>query len=432
MKKLKTVFGFEFSNYVQSKSYMITSILIAVIIAVIMFLPRFVDMSDFLGTDSDTTLGAEDTDGKDKNEDKDKDETDEEDYHHYVIYDKAGVFKDLGVLEASFEDSKWKAVDSVEDVKKAVKEQDADGGFVVTEPTKYEHYVYNKDLSDYDSEIFNELLAQNYRETYCEEHDLDIEEVMQLVHVSVEGAEEVLGKDMSTSFAYCYIMVIAVFMIIILYCVMIATSVTNEKSNRSIEVLVTSTTPNSLIFGKVLAGTLASFLQVAIILLVAIGGYSVNKDYWGGMLDNVLNIPANVLVVFGLFGVFGFIFYAFIYAAVGALVSKTEDLNKSASGVQMIIMVVYFIVLFQMSNIDGTVMKIMSFLPISSYSAMYIRVAMGEVAVWEVVVSFLILVASNVGVGYIAAKIYRMGTLRYGNPISIRSALKSIKNKSAE
>lgn len=419
MKKLKTVLQFEFSNYIQNKSYVIATALIAIIIAIIMFLPRYIDMSDILGTDTKTSQNTEE-------------DSEQTEVTKYAIYDKNGVLDDLKILETAFQNSEWKMADSSKEVQELVEEQKVSAGFVLKDSLNYDYYIYNKKLDDMDTVVFNELLSQFYRYDYCEKNQMDENELMELVNVPVEGQEKVLGKDMSDNFVYCFVFVIVIFMMIVLYCVMIATSVTNEKSNRSIEILVTSTTPDSLIFGKVLAGTLASFLQVGIILFAAIGGYTLNKSYWGGFLDKILDIPANVLVVFGLFGVFGFIFFAFIYAAVGALVSKTEDLNKSASGVQMIVMVVYFIVLFQMSNIDGIVMKVLSYLPFSSYSAMYIRVAMGEVAVWEVVISFIILVLSDIGVGYLASKIYRMGTLRYGNPISIRSALKMLKNKSAE
>ena len=119
----------------------------------------------------------------------------------------------------------------------------------------------------------------------------------------------------------------------------------------------------------------------------------------------------------------------FIYGAFGALVSKTEDINKSAGSIQMIIMIVYFITLIQLNNIDGIPMKVLSYLPVSSYSAMFARVAMGSVSVVEIVISFLILAASIIGVGILGSYIYRMGTLRYGNPIKITTALKSIRKE---
>ena len=92
-----------------------------------------------------------------------------------------------------------------------------------------------------------------------------------------------------------------------------------------------------------------------------------------------------------------------------------------------IIMVVYFFSLIQLTNIDGPVIKVLSFLPISSYSTMFARIAMGSVSTVEIVISFLILAASIAGVGVLGAKLYRMGTLRYGNPIKLGAALKSIR-----
>ena len=70
--------------------------------------------------------------------------------------------------------------------------------------------------------------------------------------------------------------------------------------------------------------------------------------------------------------------------------------------------------------------KVLSFLPISSYSTMFARIAMGTVEAWEIVVSFLILVLSILGAGFLGAKLYRMGTLRYGNPIKLGTALKDL------
>ena len=74
-------------------------------------------------------------------------------------------------------------------------------------------------------------------------------------------------------------------------------------------------------------------------------------------------------------------------------------------------------------------MKVLSYLPFSSYSALFARVAMGNVAVWEIVVSFIILVGGIIAVGIAGSAIYRMGTLRYGNPIKITTAIKSLCKK---
>ena len=145
------------------------------------------------------------------------------------------------------------------------------------------------------------------------------------------------------------------------------------------------------------------------------------------MLDMILHIPAGVLLTFAAFGLGGYLFYAFCFGAMGALVSKTEDVSKTSGGLIVIIMIVYFFALLQLTNIEGPVIKVLSFLPISSYSTMFARIAMGTVAPWEIIVSLLILIASIFGTGVLGAKLYRMGTLRYGNPIKFSTALKDLK-----
>ena len=119
----------------------------------------------------------------------------------------------------------------------------------------------------------------------------------------------------------------------------------------------------------------------------------------------------------------------FLYGALGALVSKIEDLNKSAGSAQMIIMIVYFVVLLQLDKVDGVPMKVCSFLPFSSYSAMFARVAMGHVQTWEIIVSAVILYISVALMGVIGGKIFRSSTLRYGNPIKLTTAIKNLRKK---
>lgn len=419
MKKFGVILEYELLNYIKNKSYMISTIIIAVVIGAIMFVPSIFDLSDLLGTGKNTDIS----------EDASVDISDENDSEIMLIFDKSGAFTDLTVLEGMFDDVLWKKADSEAALKADIENNEAAAGFIVNSLTSYEYCVYNKSMSDYNREIFEQALVLVNQMIYCTEHNIDFTQISAAFSPVIESEINILGKDMTSNYWYCYMLVILVFMIIILYGVMVATAVTQEKSNRTIEVLVTSVDTNILFFGKVIAGTAAALFQVGIIMAIALISYKINYNAWGGALDIILNIPSDVLVTFGFFGLGGLLFYIFIYGAVGALVSKTEDINKSAGSVQLIIMIVYMVVLTQLTNIDGILIKVASFLPISSYSAMFARVAMGTVAAWEVVLSFVILVVSTIIVGIIGAKIYRMGTLRYGNPIKLINALKLIKQE---
>ena len=418
MRRFLTVYEFELKSYMKNKSFVITTIVLAVLLFGAMFLPRVFDMSDMLGIESTKT-----EDGKKDTEDKNK-----EDATKLGLVDEEGLFADLSMLEQAFgDDVNIVKLNNVKELEKAVKKEEIAAGFDVKDDLHYEYYVLNREMFDENQAVFEEVLSMVHQQRFCEEQGIDYASFMAEYNAPVDCTEQILGKDAEDNYWYCYALVIVIFMMIILYGVMVATSVTVEKSNRSIEVLVTSIDAKYLLFGKVFAGATAAILQLGLILAAVLGGYAINHTFWGDALDMVLDIPGEVLAAFAVFGIGGFLFYAFLYGAMGALVSKTEDINKTAGTLQMVIMIVYFAVLFQLQNPDGIVMKVCSFLPFSSYSAMFVRIGMGTVAMWEIVLSAVILFASIFGVGWLAAKIYRMGTLRYGNPIKLSTALKNIK-----
>ena len=413
MKNFKTIFKFELDNYFKSKSYMLLTIIIALIAATLMFVPRIID--SVKGEDDSKDSGVES-------------EVNEEDLRNMAIYNPEGL-GDMEMLAGYFSDAKFTECTSAEEVKKLVEDEKAEGGFVIKSSTEFDFYVFNKSMDNDDMEVFTEYMRMVVKMEYCEANNLNLEEYLAVEYAEINVNENILGKDGMQNYWYCYILVILVFMVIIAYGTTIASGITNEKSNRSIEILVTSTSTTALLFGKVLAGVVAAVFQFGLIGAASIGSYQLNKDYLPNMLGMFLDIPGEVLLTFAIFGIGGFLFYAFMYGALGALVSKIEDLNKTAGSAQMIIMIVYMVTLFGIMDPDSILMKICSYLPISSYSAMFARVAMGSVAMWEIVLSAVLLYASVIGMGILGGKIFRNSTLRYGNPIKLSNALKNLKKE---
>lgn len=404
MKKFLHVYQFELGNYFNSKTFLIPTILICVLGFFAFFIPGFFDKSS-----SDS--------GQDGSEIAEC----------IAIYDTTGLITDELIQSAGKAEVLRK--DDENGVKEAVEKEEASIGFVVKSEKEYDCYVFNKEMFEEPQAIFSGLLSGAAKAKYCAEHNINAEELAQFEAENIVANETILGKDSSEGYWYSYILVIAIFMIIVMYGMMIATSVANEKSNRTVEILVTSTSSTSLLFGKVFAGATAIIFQVGVIFAGLLSGYHMNQETIKKMLPISIDIPTNILVSFAIFGLGGFLLYAFLYGALGALVSKIEDLNKSAGTAQMMVMVVYFLVLFQMQEPDGMVIKVLSYLPISSYSAMFIRIAMGKVELWEIILSGVLLYASIVGMGFLAAKIFRNSTLRYGNPIKISSAIKELMDK---
>ena len=390
---------------------MILTIVIALIAGTLMFVPRIID--SIKGDSEDNEVESE---------------VNEEDLRNIAIYDPDGL-GDMEVLAGYFTDAKFTEVSSEDEVKSLVEKEEAEAGFVIKSITEFDFYVFNKAMDNDDMEVFTEYMRMVVKMEYCQANGLNLDEYLAVEYAQINVNENILGKDGMQNYWYCYILVIIVFLVIIAYGTTIASGITNEKSNRSIEILVTSTSTTALLFGKVLAGVVAAVFQFGLIGAASIGSYKLNEEYLPNMLGMFLDIPGEVLLTFAIFGIGGFLFYAFMYGALGALVSKIEDLNKTAGSAQMIIMIVYMVTLFGIMDPDSVLMKVCSYLPISSYSAMFARVAMGSVAMWEIVLSAVLLYASVVGMGILGGKIFRNSTLRYGNPIKLSNALKNLKKE---
>ena len=412
MKNFKTILKFELDNYFKSKSYVICTLLICLVSAICMFIPRITE--SFKDDDKSGEVST------------DADESD--DLTKMAIYDPNGI-GDMDMLAEFFADTEFTVCQSQDEVAELVSSEKAKAGFVINTLTDFDYYVYNKSVYDENANTFTEYMSMLVKLDYCAKNNLDVEEYLSVEYAQITANENILGKDSISNYGYCYALIVIVFMLIIMYGTTIASGITNEKSNRSIEILVTSTSSTALLFGKVFAGAIASIFQVGIIAASALGSYQYNKEYWGDVMAMFFDIPTSVIVTFAIFGIGGYLIYAFFYGALGALVSKSEDLNKTAGTDQMFVMLVYMITLIQLTNIDGTVMKVCSFIPFSSYSAMFARVAMGSVETWEIVVSAVILYVSVVIMGFIGGKIFRNSTLRYGNPIKLSNALKGLKKK---
>ena len=421
MKQFLTVLKFELDNYFKNKSFVITTFLLALVIAAVVIVPTMIpglldDESETPepGTSEELVIDDE----------TDAESSDEEGSSYGICVASDAKDVNLDMVCAAFP-AEWKTYESEKEIRKAVEDGDIEAGFVMESATDVTYVVNDLSMYDYLGEMFSETLAECYKQQYLLEKGLTAEEILESESFYVNVTEEVLGKDSGQNYWYTYVLVFVVYFLIIFYGQMIATSVTTEKSNRAIEILVTSVNSNSLICGKVLAGAIAGVLQAGIILGSGFVSYSFVKEAWGGLLDFLFNIPVNVLIVYAVFAILSYLLYAFIFGMLGALVSKTEDISKSSSPVLMIYIASFMIAMFGMtSNSNSMLMKVASYIPFTSGNAMFIRVSMGSVAVWEVLLSAVILAASCAIAGVLAAKIFRFGTLHYGNPIKFRTALK--------
>jgi ABC-2 type transport system permease protein len=316
-------------------------------------------------------------------------------------------------------------------VREQITAGEAQCAFALNSLTSYTYYV--DDLSMYDSstEAADAALQELYRVSALVDSGLSPERVAQILTAQVEHTTVSLGKDQMQNFFYTYIMIFALYMVILLYGQLVATNVATEKSSRAMELLVTSASPTQMIFGKVLSSCLAGLLQLIAVFGAAFLCFNLNKRYWGDswVVTSIFDMPGALLAYLLLFFVLGFLLYAFLFGAIGSTVSKVEDVSTAITPVTLLFVAAFVVVMFSLGSgsVDNLLLVVCSFLPFTSPMAMFTRIAMSTVPAYQIALSIALLAASVGGVGVLSAKIYRVGVLLYGNrpkPLAILRALR--------
>ena len=414
MKQFGKILKFELKGYLKNKIFVGITIFLVVAIAVAMFFPNILSL--FKSEDGGTT--------------------DPTDLPVMLVYAEDETLS--GVVKEYFTESFTAynvtvASGTVEEVKSQITSGEAECAFVLNSFHSYTYYVNNLSMYDTNTAIADSVLQEVYRITAMAQNGLTSDQIGEIMSVQIASEVKPLGKDQAQNFFYTYIMIFALYMVILLYGQMVATNVATEKSSRAMELLVTSAKPTAMMFGKVLASCIAGLIQLIAIFGSALLFYNVNKAAWGDnmIIQSIFNIPVDLFVYMLVFFILGFLIYAFLYGAIGSTASKLEDINTSVMPITFLFIIAFFVVIFSMSSgeLDTILMKVCSYIPFTSPMAMFTRLCMSTVAWYEIAISITILVGSTIGIGMLSAKIYRVGVLLYGTPPKIGTIIKTVFKK---
>lgn len=247
-----------------------------------------------------------------------------------------------------------------------------------------------------------------------------------------------------------------IMMFIIIYGAMVMRSVIEEKTSRIIEVIISSVKPFELMMGKIIGTALAGLLQFAIwgVFLVVIGIVATSMFGVDPMELQNVNVPLEEvkgmkevarseaqlifseiakLPLFTMFFSFviyfigGYLLYSSIYAAIGAAVDNETDTQQFVIPVLIPLMLgVYVGFATVISDPNGPISTVFSMIPFTSPIVMLMRIPFG-VPWWEILISFILLLATFLIIVWLAAKIYRVGILMYGKKPTYRELFKWMK-----
>lgn len=412
MKQFFIIFKHELSQYFKNKMFVITTLILILAVSGFLFAPRI---------------------GEIINKSKSAETSEEKKSEVLVKSDNTNLEKLLPAIAASFPQQNVKITkDSTDEIKKQIKDQSVEFAFVLSADLKSYTYLANVSaLLDPNLNTMDNLLKTLYSHAYLKKHGLNDTQIAEVQNPNITHTIESISEDGTKNFWYAYVMVFVLYLIIMMFGQKVAMSVVTEKTSRAMEVLITSASPVALMFGKILASSVAGIIQIIAIFGSAFVSYNINKSYFenNAVINTLFNFPASLVGYLLIFFLLGFLIYSFLFGAMASTVSKIEDLSSVVMLIQIIFVAGFVISTNAMTSgdVNSDLMKGLSLFPLTSPMAMFTRVAMSQVPGLEILLSVAFLIIATIFIGYIAAKIYRVGVLMYGTKPTLGKIIKAIR-----
>lgn len=250
--------------------------------------------------------------------------------------------------------------------------------------------------------------------------------------VAIETADGTTAKteeELSGARGLVYVILFLLYFAVITYGNMIAQDIANEKSSRVMEILISSSSPVSQMFAKIIGIALLGLTQIGSFMVVGFIVLQQKQDELvGGFFDafGLSDIAISTFVYAIVFFLLGYLLYATLSAMLGSLVSRIEDVQQLMTPVILLIVVAFMLAIFGLSVPESTVITVTSFIPFFTPMVMFLRVGMLDVPFWEVALSIGIMVATIAILAIIGARVYRGGVLMYGRSGSLKDFRKAI------
>ncbi len=384
-----------------------------------------------------------------------------------TVIDQSGKYADKFTDSEDFEYQILPDI-STSDMKERYEEADGDIYAILVIPADVDDsHIVNiyseKPVKMSLSREISDVLGKSLSETRINSFDIPgLKEIIAESNITVdvkshtwdESGESVSSSELATMTGL--FLAFLTYMFVLMYGAMIMSSVVEDKTNRIVEVIVSTCRPMELMLGKIISIALVGLTQIAIwTVLLSIGGFLLSiagiftaspeiattamcvgagtpmPQMPDGEMPEIIQAILGVnwfrlLGIFVLYFIGGYLLYASLFAAFGSAVDQQSDANQFTMPVMMIIIIALLIGQACMENPDGTLGVICSLIPFTSPIVMMIRLPY-DVPAWEIAASIIILYATAILFTWLAARIYRTGILMYGRKVSFKEILRWVK-----
>ncbi len=404
MSKFLTIFGFTYRETIRNKGLIISTIITLIIMLGFFNMDKI--MSLFKSNSTDNIMICEvNNNGAINNKLVNKEllsKINDDSYNFVIAKNIDEVNKVKSELESG--DSKFKAILEISEVK------DVSGKLYVNKSP-------GQELTNKVNSILSEIKIMNNMKKYNLSNE-DYSKIMSPANLEVIQK----GNSSNERMTLVYALVFGIYMITLTFGSMVANSVIEEKTNRIMETLITMAKPMELFFGKVLGVCAVGLTQI--LILLGAGFIMLKTSGFSMEVIESLNLNVSIILSFIFYFLLGYLTFSMLYAAVASLATSPQDVNSSMGAITMVFVVVFLIAMNCMFNIDTTFAKVMSYIPFASPLIMFERIVLSNVGFIEIIITTIINIGFIIIVGVISSKLYRRGTLHYGNKISLMKALR--------
>ncbi len=405
MNDIFTVMKFTMNDMVRKKSFIVSTIIIALFIVIGLNIPNIINFF--------------------KNENINE---------KILIVDKENIFEgrldNISLDEYGYDIKRTDL--SIDEIKEQIKNEEIDSAILVSSDINGINLkLIVKSVLGMDNAVSDELanlLTSTYQSIQLNNLGITQEQIASLNPNFIYDIEQV-EEGGGNVFAIMLLSII-LFYAVYFCAFQVSSSITTEKTSKIIETLVTSTSPKNIVLGKTFGIGLVGLGQVLFYLIIAIitAKLCVAKELLDLIFDTS-NLTIGLAIITLVYFVLGYFTYAFLYALTGSTVSKPEDIQSANSPIAFLSIVGFYLAYFTMMNPTGSLNNIAALVPISSPFCMPLRVMMGITTPSELILSLVILLATCLLIAYIAIRIYTNAIINYGTKFSLKTAIKLFKQK---
>ena len=223
-------------------------------------------------------------------------------------------------------------------------------------------------------------------------------------------------KEINQASGLVYVVNLIIYISILSFGTMIAMEIATEKASRVMEIIISSVSPVTQMLGKIIGIALLGITQYIVIFGVTYGVASVfgKSSSADSIVGYVKNVPISLMLYAILFFLIGYFLFSTLFATIGSLVSRVEDINQAVAPITFLAVATFLVSVFGLNSPESPVITVMSFVPFFTPIVMFLRVGILDIPLWQVVTGIVINVAVIFLLIFIGMRVYKGGVLMYG------------------